>query len=254
MTAICDSHVHMDSDRFDGDRDAVLTRARAAGVDFQIIPAVNRASWLRISELCNAHDGLYPAYGWHPMFIGTQAVNDIGALEHWLDDHRAVAVGEIGLDFHRDDIDRELQRTYFEMQLELARDRNLPVIIHSRKAVEEVTLALRRIGKLRGVLHSFSGSLEQARQVFELGFFIGIGGPITYTRARRLHRLVADMPIGHLLLETDAPDQPTAQHRGERNEPARIVHVLRHIAQMRNATPEAIAEATCRNARQLFGF
>ena len=145
------------------------------------------------------------------------------------------------------------QRLFFQRQLELARDFDLPVVLHARRAVDEVIAALRRFGGLRGVVHSWSGSEEQARQLFALGFHLGIGGPVTFERAQRLRRTVAAMPIDRLLLETDAPDQPDATHRGQRNEPARLDIVLRTVAVLRGQSEESVAEATWANAEALFG-
>src|SRR5690606_28481572 len=127
----------------------------------------------------------------------------------------------------------ERQRHLFDAQLRLAREFDLPLVLHARRAVDEIILRLRRIGGLRGVVHSFSGSPEQARQLFQLGFHLGIGGPVTYARAQRLRGLVATMPIEHLLLESDAPDQPNASARGSRNEPAAIVEVAGVVAELR---------------------
>jgi TatD DNase family protein len=153
-----------------------------------------------------------------------------------------------------DGLDHELQRHYFLGQLRLARERDLPVIVHARGALEEASLTLRRIGGLRGVVHSFSGSEQQARQLWEIGFHLGIGGPVTYPRAQRLRRIVAQMPIEFLLLESDAPDQPDAAHRGERNEPARVAEVLQCVAGLRGEPALDIAAATSANAHRLFGL
>jgi TatD DNase family protein len=136
--------------------------------------------------------------------------------------------------------------------LDIARAHELPVILHARRAVDEVIATVRRVGGLRGVVHSFSGSAEQARQLFKLGFHLGFGGPITYARATRLRGIVAAMPIEHLLLETDSPDQPLATHRGARNEPARLVEVAHAVAQLRGVDAAEIAQATTRNAEALF--
>mgnify|MGYP000031094253 CR=1 FL=1 len=144
------------------------------------------------------------------------------------------------------------QRALFDAQLRLARDFDLPLILHARRAVDEVILRLRRIGGLRGVVHSFSGSIEQARQLFQLGFHLGIGGPVTYERAQRLRGLVATMPIEFLLLESDAPDQPNASARGARNEPVAIVDVAQTIAGLRGVDVTDIATATTANAIRLF--
>lgn len=254
MIQLIDSHVHLDHTAFAADRAAVIERARLTGVISMVVPGVDAASWPRIKELCARHDGLHPAYGLHPMFLRHHAPEDVDALSSWLESNRAVALGEIGLDFSVEGLDHDLQRTYFARQLALAGDHDLPVIVHARGALEEVTLALRRHGGLRGVVHSFSGSEEQARQLWAMGFCLGIGGPITHERARRLRRIVAQMPLEFLLLESDAPDQPGATHRGERNEPALITEVLRCIATLRAESEVELAAATTANARRLIGI
>jgi TatD DNase family protein len=254
MYKLVDSHAHLDDDAFAPDRDAVLERARQAGVEAMVIPAVDTASWPRIKALCAGHAELHPAYGLHPGFLEHLAPTNVDALSSWLNEHRPVAVGEIGLDFHLDALDRDMQRHYFTRQLQLAREHDLPVIVHARGALEEVTLTLRRCGGLRGVVHSFSGSEQQARQLWDLGFHLGIGGPVTYERAQRLRRIVTQMPIEYLLLESDAPDQPDAAHRGQRNEPARIAGILDCIAALRGEPIGDVATATSANARRLFAF
>jgi TatD DNase family protein len=252
MPRLADSHVHLDDERFDGDREAVLQRARNADVALQVIPGTDAASWPRIHALCTPGSGLFPAYGMHPMFMHSHRADDLSLLSHWLDTKRPVAVGEIGLDFYQEGHDAKGQREYFGQQLQLAREFDLPVILHARAALDEVTTTLRRTGGLRGVVHSFSGSVEQAEQLWKIGFHLGIGGPVTYERAQRLRRIVASMPIEYLLLESDAPDQPSATHRGERNEPSYLPDVLHCIAQLRNEDPEHIAAATTANVRRLF--
>ncbi len=253
MSRLYDSHCHLDAGEFDADREAVLARARAAGVVRQLVPAVARAGWPALQALCRANDDLRPAWGLHPMLLDQHAEADLEDLARWLADARPAAVGECGLDFHVEGLDPARQRRFFQRQLELARDFDLPVVLHARKAVDEVIAALRRVGGLRGVVHSWSGSEEQARQLFALGFHLGIGGPVTYERAQRLRRTVAAMPLSQLLLETDAPDQPDAMHRGQRNEPARLHAVLRTVAALRGQSEEAVADATFANAEALFG-
>ena len=190
----------------------------------------------------------------HPLFLDHHRPEHLDQLAVWLAEHPAVAVGEIGLDYFIQELDREEQQIYFERQLRVARDFDLPVIVHARRAMDEVTATLRRIGGLRGVVHSFSGSEQQAEQLWRLGFHIGIGGPVTYERAQRLRRIVASMPIEHLLLETDAPDQPSSSHRGERNEPAHLATVLRVVSELRGSSEEEVAAATTANAKSLFRF
>lgn len=248
-----DSHAHLDVAEFDGDRDAVLHRARAAGVADMLVPATTAASWATIHDLCDASPGVHPAYGLHPCFLAQHADGAIQQLEAWLAAHRAVAIGECGLDFFDPSRDRERQLHLLREHLRLAHQFDLPLVLHARRAFEAVILELRRFDKpLRGVVHSFSGSAEQARQLHELGFLVGIGGPITYPRAQRLQRVVAELPIESLLLETDAPDQPGVAHRGGRNEPAFLAEVLHAIARLRGADPDELAAATTANARRLF--
>ncbi len=252
MQPLVDTHVHLDAAAFADDRVAVIERAGAAGVAAMIVPAVDLRSWSAIRKLCGEHRALFPAFGLHPMYLAQHAPEHVQALSPWLDAGPAVGIGEIGLDFHMAGLDHALQRDYFSRQLRLARERELPVIVHARGALEEVMLTLRRIGGLRGVVHSFSGSEQQARQLWQLGFHLGIGGPVTYARAQRLRRIVAQMPIEFLLLESDAPDQPDADHRGQRNEPARVANVLNCVAALRGESAAALAAATSANARLLF--
>lgn len=254
MLELTDSHAHIDDASFAPDREAMFQRARDAGVRHIIVPAIDQASWQGIATLCADHPEAHPAYGMHPIYIDQHRPEHIDKLRRWLQTHRAVAVGEIGLDYFLPELDVERQREYFQQQLRIARDVDLPVIVHARKAMDEVTSTMRRVGGLRGVVHSFSGSLQQAERLWDMGFHLGIGGPVTHERAQRLRHIVATMPVERLLLETDAPDQPGACHRGERNEPANIMEVLDVIAQLRGESPEAIASATTRNARQLFGL
>ena len=251
---LIDSHCHLDAPEFDADRDAVIARARAVGVVAQVIPAVDVSSWTRLAELCAGHEGLHAAYGLHPVYLAAHHEAQLDTLRLLLVGVRAVAVGECGLDFHVEGLDPQRQLFFFEEQLKIARDFDLPVILHARKAVDAVIATLRRIGGLRGVVHSFSGSLEQAEQLWKLGFLLGIGGPVTYERAQRLRRIVAAMPIEFLLLETDAPDQPDSAHRGERNEPSRLTLVRDRVAELRGVTPDALAVETSRNAIRLFAL
>lgn len=251
---LVDSHSHFDADEFDADRAAALTRAREAGVHRQVVPAVTEASWPKLRDVCLQHRGLYPAYGLHPLYLQYHRVRHLDALRDWIERERPVAIGECGLDFYVEGLDADVQDRYFDGQLRLAREFDLPVIVHARRAVEAVIVAVKRVGHLRGVVHSFPGSEEQARQLWKLGFMLGIGGPVTYERANRLRKLVATMPIEHLLLETDSPDQPDAAHRGQRNEPARLPVVLKTIAGLRGESEAGVGAATTANAERLFGM
>jgi len=251
---LIDSHVHLDAPAFDLDRASVLARAQRAGVAVHIIPATTAARWPDVRTTCQNTTGLFPAWGLHPLFVAEHAPKHLDELRQWVERERPVAIGECGLDYFVPGLDVEVQQYYFDAQLKLAREYDLPVIIHARRAVDAVIASIRRIGGLHGVVHSFSGSLEQARQLWRLGFLIGLGGPVTYPRAQRLRRLAASMPLDFLLLETDAPDQPDHAIPGQRNEPARLAVILEAIAGLRRQSADEIAQITTANAIKLFGL
>lgn len=254
---LIDSHSHLDVAAFDADRAEVVRRARAAGVMRQIVPAIAASGWDGLRTVCTQYPGLHAAYGLHPMALAEHRPEHLALLHDWVGRdcsgrERPVAIGECGLDHFVEGLDPQPQSNYFNDQLEIARDAELPVIVHARRAVDEVIAALRTAGTVGGVVHSFPGSEQQARQLWDLGYCIGIGGPVTYERAARLRRLVATMPIEFLLLETDSPDQPGQDLRGQRNEPAHLREVLRVVAALRGEDEADVAAATTRNAERVF--
>ena len=249
---LIDAHSHFDDARFDADRLQALERAHTAGVHEQIIPAIKAAWWPRIKQLCLANPGLHPSYGLHPMFLADHREEHLAELREWVVTERPVAIGECGLDFYIPDPRPKRQQHYFEAQLQLALEFDLPVIIHARRSVEEVINTLRRYPGLRGMLHSYSGSDQQARRLIDMGFYLSFGGPVTYQRAKRLRRLIETLPLEFMLLETDSPDQPGSNHRGERNEPAFLPEVLDQFSRLREEPTELIAAQTRRNTHALF--
>jgi len=251
---LVDSHCHLDADSFDNEREAILSRAKAAGIVVQVVPATTAKRWPKLRDVCAMDHSLHAVYGLHPMFIAEHCPTDLHQLRQWIEQEKPCALGECGLDFFVVDPDISAQLFYFEQQLLLAREFDLPLIIHARRAQEPVNQCLRRIKGLRGVIHSFSGSVEQARQLWKMGFFIGLGGPITWPRARRLRALVATMPLEFLLLETDAPDQPDSHIAGQRNEPARVAVIAQTVADLRQQSVTDIAAQTTANAQRLFNF
>ena len=251
---LVDTHCHLDASEFDADRVDVVARARAAGVCQQVVPGTHAAEWPLLRDACTLDAGLHAAYGMHPTFLEHHAPDHLDQLADWVEREKPVAIGECGLDYYVEDLDRDAQQRYFDGHLELARATGLPLVVHARRAVDAVIQSIRRVGGVRGVVHSFSGSEEQARQLHQLGFLIGIGGPVTYDRAKRMHRVVAAVPLEQLLLETDAPDQPDSDHRGQRNEPARLTRVCEVVARLRGMEPAELAAATTRNARALFAL
>lgn len=251
---IVDSHSHFDAAEFDRDRADAHARALAVGVSRQIVPAIDAAGWPKLKQVCGQLPGLYPAYGLHPMYLDSHRNDHLTELKLWIERERPVALGECGLDFFVDGLDADTQHLYFDAQLELAREFDLPVIVHARRAVDAVIASIRRIGGLRGVIHSFPGSEQQAAQLHDLGFLLGVGGPVTYERANKLRKVASVMPLGQMLLETDSPDQPNSGHRGQRNEPANVLEVLDVIAELRGMAREDLAAATTTNAERLFGL
>lgn len=253
---LIDSHSHLDVDAFDGDRADVIARACAVGVTRQVIPAIAASGWKQLRAVCAQYVGLHAAYGLHPLLIAEHRSDDLAQLHTWIERECPIAVGECGLDHFVEGLDPALQRDYFDAQLAIARDFKLPLIVHARRAVDEVIGMLRAHrkagGDAGGVVHSFAGSPQQAQLLWDIGWHIGIGGPVTYERAARLRKLVATMPIEFLLLETDSPDQPNSSERGERNEPSRMRDVLHVVAQLRNQNEESVASATTANAERLF--
>ncbi len=251
---LIDSHCHLDDDRFDACRDSVLRDAAAAGIARIVVPATTAARWDRLRRICARRDGLFPAYGLHPWFGDEHRRAHLDELDAWLAREKPVALGECGLDFYASRAAAEWQHEIFAAQLELARSHRLPVIVHARKALDEVIAHLRRHSLHGGVLHSFAGSEQQARQLYDLGFRIGVAATVSFERARKLRAVVASMPDDALLLESDAPDQPGSGHRGELNQPAFIVEHLRVMAGLRNTDPETLAATLNRNAEKLFGI
>ncbi len=246
-----DTHSHFDVESFDGDRDAALARAMAAGVDEQLVPAIEARSWPNLREICARTPGLHAAYGLHPLMLDAHTPQHLRELREWIGREHPVAIGECGLDYFDPALDRSHQGELFEAHIELALEFDLPLVIHARRAVEDVILALKRASGVRGIVHSFAGSPDQAETLHKLGILLGVGGPVTYPRARRLRSIVATLPIEQLVIETDSPDQPLSGRQGERNEPAHLTGVLEAVAELRGADPAEIADATTANARGL---
>lgn len=251
---LIDTQTHLDFPAFDADRAAVLAAARGAGVRAMIVSGVSAATWPRLLALTGAEAGLFPALGLHPMFLDEHAEDDITALAEAVERHGPVAIGEIGVDFHVRELDRERQLRLFEAQLALAREARLPAILHVRKAHDEVLARLRRFPLVGGTVHAFNGSRQQAEQYLALGFKLGFGGAMTYSRARKLRTLAAELPIEALVLETDSPDLPPAAHHGERNSPAYLPEILAALAELRDEEPADLARRTTDNARAVFGL
>ena len=252
--SLIDAHCHLDFAVFDDDRDHVIQRALTRGIESIIIPGTQRQYWDRVNKLCANNDHLYPCYGLHPYWVKLHKLQHITQLDNYIEDNQAVAIGECGLDFRTDQADRERQLLFFQAQLEIAHTRNLPVVIHSVRATEKVIDIIKQFDGLTGMIHSYSGSLEQARRLIDLGFYISLCGNVTFENASKIRKTAKHIPLTSLLLETDAPDQPAKEYYGQRNEPAYIINTLNTIAELRQISTEEIAAQTTTNAHRLFGI
>jgi len=252
--ALIDSHIHLDDDRLQGTKKAVLAAARQANVAGMVVPATTFARWPMVKAICQEVEEAHACYGLHPCFCLDHQEDHIAALATWIGREHPVAVGECGLDYFISNANKSVQQNIFAAQLALAREFDLPIVIHARKAVEDVIRMVRSSGHYRGVVHSFNGSLQQAHRLFDLGYKISLGGAVTYPRATRLQSLAGKVPLDSLLLETDAPDQVDANHPGEVNQPAYLVDIWQMISQLRSESSEEVARLTTQNAIELFGL
>lgn len=251
---LIDTHCHLDFEEFSQDRSEVLAQASCAGVDTIIVPGVKHASWKSLIEMCEQSGRLRYALGLHPLFIREHMPEHVHSLRKILNDSHAVAVGEIGLDYCDKNLHIKLQLELFEQQLDVAREFDLPVILHVRKAHDEVLKQLKHAAVVGGIVHAFNGSLQQAAQYQALNFKFGFGGMLTFDRSTKLRALAKQLPIESIVLETDAPDMTVSQHRGERNSPAYLPYCLQALAQAKSMDVEYVAACTSNNARNILGI
>ena len=256
MSAIqlIDSHCHLDFEEFDNDRPEVLQRAKDNNISDIIIPGTEKIFWDRVRSLCETNPQLHACYGLHPYWLNRQNKQDIQQLDKYIEINRPVALGECGLDFRPQQTDKKTQLYFFEAQLAIANNNQLPVVIHSVKATETVIQTIKKFKSLTGMIHSYSGSSEQAKQLIALNFLISVSGSITYDKTKKIKAVVKEIPLTSLLLETDAPDQPDQKNAGKRNEPAYLINTLNAISLIREESQESITKQTTINARALFNI
>lgn len=260
-----DTHCHWDAPEFADDREAVLARALAVGVERVVVPTVQAADWASTQAMCRAAGQPY-ALGIHPIYTPKAAEADLealdGALQEAAGDPLLVAVGEIGLDFFVPGLDAARQQFFYVEQLKLARRHDLPVILHVRRSADPLLAGLRRVAVSGGIAHAFNGSRQQAEAFIALGFALGFGGAMTYERALQIRRLARELPETAIVLETDAPDIPphwlyataAAREAGQgsgRNEPAELPRIAETLAGLRAWTLEQTAVITTANARRV---
>jgi TatD DNase family protein len=245
---LIDTHCHLDALEFDADRDSVVTQCHALGVKMIVTPAIQHDNFDAVLSICQRYSGCVPALGLHPMYIHAHRPEHIAALRTAIEMHRPVAIGEIGLDFFVPNLDADRQQYYFTEQLKIARDFDLPVLLHSRRANDQVLKQLRRFGIQRGIAHAFSGSRQQADALIKNGFKLGFGGAMTYTRASNLRRLAAELPLEAIVLETDAPDMSPAWLHRQRNSPEQLPRIAAVLADLRGVNLETVRHTTTQNA------
>lgn len=254
---LVDTHCHLDFEKFDADRDAVVSRADGAGVKRIVVPALNLDNCAAVLNLAERYPGVYAAVGIHPN--STAAWDDvwIEQLRDLAAHDKVVAIGEIGLDYHWDKSPPEVQKQAFAAQLTLALELDLPVIIHNRESDDDVLSILKRSVHSKrerpGVLHSFSSAWDVAEEAIELGYYLGFTGPVTYKSADALRDVLARTPMDRILIETDAPFLTPQAHRGQRNEPAYVVHVAEQVARVRDMNLNIVKAMTTENAACVFG-
>jgi TatD DNase family protein len=255
---LTDTHCHLDFRDYEKDRTFVLSRAWDAGVERILVPGIDLQTSKAAVELADKNPQIFAAVGTHPNSANKWDYHTLGLLDEMTEHPKVVAVGEIGLDYYRDWTPHPLQIRVFREQLDMAAQRNLPVVIHTRNTKYDdlscMTTALNILTEypVRGVLHSFSGNIELAKRALDLGLYIGITGPVTFKKAVELREVVAAVPLDSLLIETDSPFLTPFPNRGKRNEPAFVRFIAQKIAEIHNKPPDVIAEITSENARRLF--
>ena len=245
---LIDTHCHLDAAEFSGDRDEVQSAAQAAGVARIVVPAVAVDGFAMTKSTVARYPGCVAAYGIHPLYVPQAEESDLAVLRQWLSREPTVAVGEIGLDFFVPDIDPVRQEFFFIEQLKLAREFDLPVLLHVRRAVDAVLKHLRRYRVRGGIAHAFNGSAQQAAEFIKLGFKLGFGGAMTFEGSSRIRALASNLPLSTIVLETDAPDIPPAWLAGGRNTPGELPAMARILAGLRGVDVGVIEAATSENA------
>jgi TatD DNase family protein len=255
---LIDSHCHLNFSAFDQDRAKVLARASEAGIIGLVNPAIDLASSYQVVELAKELPNLFAAVGFHPNDAAGLDESALSQLRELAGQPEVVALGEIGLDYYWDKVPRQTQRRVFEAQLTLAKDVGRPVIIHQRESVADTMAVLRGWGSQQDhpglVLHSFSGDMRMAEEALELGFYLGISGPVTFKNNRQLPEIVAATPPERLLVETDAPFLSPHPFRGKRNEPARVELIAARLAELKNLSFGEMSRQLTKNTISLFNL
>ncbi len=248
--ALIDTHCHLDAAEFAADRDALVEQSRLAGIQQIVVPGVAVDLFPAVKSCCTRYPECMPAYGIHPLYVDQARPEHLLELRRWLSTENPVAVGEIGLDFYIPNPDEAKQTHFFVEQLKLAREFDLPVILHVRRAIDPILKQLRRIGVRSGVAHAFNGSRQQADEFIKLGFALGFGGAMTYDGSSRIRTLATTLPLENIVLETDAPDIPPAWLNRGRNTPAELARIADVLAGLRGVDREIVEKTTAEAAHR----
>nr|WP_303243853.1 TatD family hydrolase [uncultured Cellulosilyticum sp.] len=247
-----DSHAHYDDERFDEDRFELIESIHERGVGYIVNAAADMPSCYTSLALAHKYPFIYCSIGVHPHDAKSLDDEKLAELKKLAGEDKVVAIGEIGLDYYYDSSPRDEQRKWFKAQLALAKELDLPVIIHSREACQETFDTIMASGVKEGVIHCFSGSSELAKEYVKRGFYIGVGGSLTFKNARKAVEVVETIGLEHILIETDAPYMTPVPHRGKRNDSSYLEHVVEKIAEIKGISAEEVSEITCQNAKKLF--
>lgn len=253
---IFDTHAHYDDEAFEHDRETLLTGMKDAGVGYIVNVGASMASSERSLRLAEQYPFIYAAVGVHPDEVGELDENQFARLKEWSDHEKVKAIGEIGLDYYWDKENHDLQKHWFLRQMELAHEQKLPVIVHSREAAKD-TLDLMTAAKpleLRGVIHCYSYSVEQAREYLNMGYYLGIGGVLTFKNAKKLKEVAEYAPLSQIVLETDCPYLAPVPYRGKRNDSSLISYVAQELAAIKQTSVEKIIAVTNENGRKLYNI
>ena len=252
---IIDTHAHYDDEQFDEDREEILGKMQDAGIGMIMDAGSTILSWDKIVKLTEEYPFVYGAIGVHPDEVGNLDETQFARMERLLDKEKIKAVGEIGLDYYWDKENHDLQKEWFIRQLDLARKKEKPVIIHSREAAADTMEIMKQYGQgLKGVIHCFSYSKEMAAEYVKMGFYIGVGGVVTFKNARKLKETVQEIPLTSIVLETDCPYLAPVPYRGKRNNSAYIKYIAEGIAGIKGVSYEEVVEQTEKNARDLYNL
>lgn len=252
---IIDTHAHYDDEQFDSDRSELLAQMQSRGVGLIVNAGSTLESWDRIMELTEEYPFVYGAIGIHPDEAGTLTDEDMERMKSLLDMKKIVAVGEIGLDYYWDKESHDIQKKWFVRQLEIAREKNMPVIIHSREAAADTMEIMKEYAEgMRAVIHCYSYSPEMAEEYVKMGYYIGIGGVVTFKNAKKLKNVVEGIPLSSIVLETDCPYLAPEPYRGKRNCSLYLPYVAEKIAELKNVSVEEVIRETETNSRRLYGL